>query len=144
MTLPQALAQSLQCPLLDPDAAPPRPLPARTLPGQHCGQTVVLPASGGYAASADQDSSPLSEASTAHAMALSAAAVKAQDTDVSSPARAEAVEAAGLLLTGVDHQPAPHPAQTTSQQQKMNSFMVSGQRRVAKRPRVREHRRCAV
>ena len=151
MTLPQALAQSLQCPLLDPEAPPPpRLLPARTLPSQPLGQTATSPAAGA-AVTATKDSSPQSEAVSAHTEVLGmATAVEAQHTVPHSPALAEAAEAAAasdLLLNTADHQPVSHLAQTTilrqgqQQQQKMNSFMVSGQRRVAKRPRVREHRR---
>ena len=119
MTLPQALAQSLQCPLLDPEAPAPRPMPAKgSLPSQHQLQTATPPPEG--------RTSAVSEVSCSQSQV---AAEHATDPVSADPAQ----KSASVL----------QQQQQQRRQSTKNSFMVLGQRRVAKRPRVREHRRSA-
>ena len=130
VTLPQALAQSLQCPLLDPEAPPRRALTVRTVPDPH----LV----GGGAATAQHCQQP-----SVHQAALPSVQPGADAAAPAAPADSEiiptsvATQTASLLC---DSNSALHRQGHPAQQQ-VTSFMVSGQRRVAKRPRVREHRR---
>jgi len=131
VTLPQALAQSLQCPLLDPEAPPRRALAVRTVPDPHSVSGGLASAQHGRQPAVHRAPQPSAQPSADAAASATPAADS--ETTQSSPGN----QAAPLLRErGSAVQLQEHPPQ-----QQVTSFMVSGQRRVAKRPRVREHRR---
>ena len=128
VTLPQALAQSLQCPLLDPEAPPRRALTVRTVPDP--------PSGGGDVASAQHGQPPaMNQAAQPSAQPSAATAASAAESETTS------MSVGDQTAPPLRERDPVHSMQQQPVQQQVTSFMVSGQRRVAKRPRVREHRR---
>lgn len=170
-TLPQALAQSLQCPLLDPArrplrlaaahtvAAAPRPPPApytvsprNTGPDSHPAELQHADDAGDGTlttlGSLLGDDSPLTDSLTAAGPAAASgsagAAIKGGGRQASA-SDATALASSAAAAAGVARWAYDGAAGADEEVQLYTSFMAAGKRRVAKRPPAKhEHRRCAL